>query len=70
MDAGISLFSVWRRCARWMITSPKNTQAMTTWTFTRGVDVEQGQGTNATMTVINKARWTAHRERARPEARF
>lgn len=35
-----------------------------------GVDVEQGQGTNATITVINKARWTAHRERARPEARF
>ena len=38
---------------------------MTTWTVTRGLPLNRSRGTNATMTVINKARWTAHRERAR-----
>jgi hypothetical protein len=52
------------------MTSPRNTQATTTWTVTRGWTLNRSRGTNATVTVINKARWTAHRERARPEARF
>ena len=51
------------------MTSPTNTRATTTWTVTRALPLNRSRGTNATMSVISKARWTAHRERARPEAR-
>ena len=64
-----SLLSVCRRCARWTITRPRNTQAMTTWTVTRGPTLNRSRGTKATMTVISKARWTAHRGSGHDEKR-
>ena len=39
-----SLLSVCRRCARWTITRPRNTQAMTTWTVTRGPTLNRSRG--------------------------